>query len=112
MLQTSTQQGISSTTTITFHLAAAKLTCNNSALQPGFDILHIAYIMSEPKKPMPDAERMGFSHQETGIKDRLNDADMNKPHYPVWQWVLTLVGLYTGALLYGMSSMRKDYPSC
>lgn len=27
--------------------------------------------------------------------------DDGKPHYPVWQWVLTLVGLYMGALLYG-----------
>lgn len=24
-----------------------------------------------------------------------------QPHYPPWQWVLTLIGLYLGALLYG-----------
>ncbi len=27
-----------------------------------------------------------------------------QPHYPVWQWVLTVVGLYLGALLYGEMS--------
>ena len=32
------------------------------------------------------------------------DGDDGKPHYPVWQWVLTLIGLYTGALLYGLDT--------
>ncbi|KAK0900772.1 hypothetical protein LTR02_008978 [Friedmanniomyces endolithicus] len=27
-----------------------------------------------------------------------------QPHYPVWQWVLTVVGLYLGALLYGLDT--------
>ena len=35
---------------------------------------------------------------EVGEKTQEDDG---KPHYPVWQWILTLIGLYTGALLYG-----------
>jgi hypothetical protein len=31
------------------------------------------------------------------------DPNADKPHYPLWQWVLTLVGLYLGALLYGQA---------
>lgn len=30
--------------------------------------------------------------------------EREQPHYPVWQWVLTVVGLYLGALLYGEMS--------
>jgi hypothetical protein len=39
--------------------------------------------------------------------EALDHGDKNKhanakPTFPVWQWVLSLVGLYLGALLYGM----------
>ncbi|KAK0945738.1 hypothetical protein LTR29_002850 [Friedmanniomyces endolithicus] len=30
--------------------------------------------------------------------------EREQPHYPVWQWVLTVVGLYLGALLYGLDT--------
>ncbi|KAK3113551.1 hypothetical protein LTR53_009036 [Teratosphaeriaceae sp. CCFEE 6253] len=37
--------------------------------------------------------------------EKINDDGLPaKPHYPVWQWVLTLVGLYLGAILYGLDT--------
>ena len=36
------------------------------------------------------------------VESETSDNDDGKPHYPVWQWVLSLVALYLGAILYGL----------
>lgn len=36
--------------------------------------------------------------KEAGAEPNVDDG---KPHYPIWQWVLTLVALYFNAFLYG-----------
>lgn len=28
----------------------------------------------------------------------------DRPHYPAWQWILSVIGLYLGGLLYGTST--------
>jgi len=48
-------------------------------------------------RPTIDIDERASPQQYAG------ESDLNKPHYPVWQWVLSLVSLYLGALLYGMS---------
>ena len=43
------------------------------------------------------------SELEIGREKVINDLKVENPraNIPIWKWVLTLVGIYSGALLYG-----------
>jgi len=53
-----------------------------------------------------DTQAPGSPDVEAVTEKVDQDPNADKPHYPVWQWVLTLVGLYLGALLYGQPIHR------
>ena len=60
----------------------------------------------EPSEKATDLPLSSSSSDvEAGAPRNKEEEDDGKPHYPVWQWVLTLIGLYLGALLYGLSGL-------
>ena len=63
-----------------------------------------------PSKEMPSNETTLSSGESTDIEanpkenptvSASEEDDDGKPHFPAWQWILTMIGLYLGALLYG-----------
>lgn len=72
--------------------------------------------------PMPEIPNQFQKHQSTGKASeyepgketsgsaRTGSSDLaelldERPHFPAWRWVLSLIGLYLGAMLYGESSL-------
>jgi hypothetical protein len=81
-------------------------------------------LMSQPVLAIPSTTMISKAEENPGVASRSSSStdveaanghateklgDDGKPHFPVWQWVLTLVGLYTGALLYGKSQQEFWY---
>jgi hypothetical protein len=58
-------------------------------------------------KVAPDLEG---GRLEAGDASSLDRASIDDPRQslPMWKWVLTLAGLYAGALLYGMSRLNSS----